>query len=171
MIFGIPIIGEEMELIEDVSPTSGTDVTFAGISQNYDDLVIVCRQLTCDAAGVISIWLNGDETATNYAREFWRHYPSAVEAASAADSGIARAGSDTSSMWSGFIWIPRYSDGVYKKCAQGMGGFGGTGLNNWRNAAWNNVAAINHIKLKHDKTTWVAPTRFLLYGIRHRRTQ
>ena len=174
MFNGLPIIGEEMVLLEDVSPTSGSSYTFTGISQNYDDLLIVFRTMATSTGGTLSCYFNGDETLTNYARLFWRYIETVnpQQGGSGQDAQFGRSGTGVDGQdWTGTLWIPEYSRSDRKKTAQGQGMFGNVNLGNYRNVLWNNAAAIYQIKIAEGvgPYTFIAPSQMLLYGVRRRR--
>ena len=173
MFNGIPVPGEEMFLIEEVFPTSGASYTFAGISQNYDDIFIIFRTIATTAGDTISCYFNGDETLTNYARLFWRYIETVnpQQGGSAQDAEFGRTGAGVDGEdWSGTLWIPDYSRSDRKKVAQGQGMFGNVNLANYRNVLWNNDAAIYQIKIETKAAeTFIAPSQMLLYGVRRRR--
>jgi hypothetical protein len=174
--------GQHYTLLDDQSPTSGASVTFSSIPGTYDDLVLVCPALWSDKTTGnpnVSLFYNGDTTATNYWEAWRRHLAAAFSSGEANDARIARAsGQNIVSPCYGEIWIPRYADsGVDIQNAKARmvscfkTGFTTSGLqanNDWTHL-WNSTATVTSLALTLDTDAWASPTRILLYGVSYSR--
>ena len=164
------------QLIQSVTPTSGTSVTFSAIPQTFYDLEIKGTVIGTSTAGIIEMRFNADsEFNTNYFTAVLYHTstPQVGRAANAWSFSIASI-SDLAGSTNAFqVMLPNYASTNGEKSIQGRYGTksahteAGLSTRTW-DGWWRSAAAITTITvfITGSPATFAAGTRISLYGCR-----
>lgn len=153
--------------------SSAASVTFSGIPQTYDDLVLVysCRSARSNVSDGISVRLNGAVSDTNHSSRYLQGSGSAASSGSASVAWVgntAAATATSNTFGSGEIYFPNYTGSTNKSfSATGLGETNGTTA--YIHAAaclWSDTSAITGIEMFAQNGSLVANSSFYLFGIR-----
>ena len=165
------------ELDRDTLTGSQANIDFQNISQDYEDLMLVCR-LRSDRAGEtndqILMYYNNDTTAANYFSDYLRQYDTVVLAVESDTGGIAHAPGATglaNCFCYATIMIPRYAESeLHHSHSRSVVRLeAGINLDGIWSHHWETADPIARITL--DQTfgpNFVAGSEAILYGLRKR---
>ena len=177
------------KIIDSITATGGTSVSFTSIPQTYTDLVILisAKSTYTGGGGSLSFSISFNSNTTNYNSRSLQMYASA-SIANNNDTTLTLGGitggwirgigttsfSATTSTYSNSkIYIPGYTSSNNKsfwaECTAEDNAGSGTSANSivMHSGQWANSAAITDIAFGLELGTFVSPSTFYLYGIKN----